>query len=113
MNLFSQPYGTINYMGKKIPITAEFFKSLNGWVEAKGYSGYPEIYSEIVRVLKSSSTTVRIDEAKQVYWTTDVDYPYCKDCKEKKWKKKIANTIIYEAVLPCIDFYERNSEFNK
>jgi hypothetical protein len=113
LSVFSQGYGTIQYMGKKININSEFFGLLNAYYEYKIYHiPYPpkktqKIYYTLVDFMKKNSTIIYVDEAKRISWHGDsnLDFPYCIDCKSSKRDKSCSSYLLYYVLLPVVEDY--------
>jgi hypothetical protein len=105
VSVYSQKYGTIDYMGKKKQITSDFFEYFNFDFENSEYTNFRPIYLAIVDLLKNSETILYVDESKSITWTSPVHYPYCADCKVKKYYKGISAGIMYRVLLTRITYF--------
>ena len=106
---FSQNYGSIEYMGKKFYITADFFKSLNEEYNNSQYIKSQKIYYDLVDFLKKKESVIYVDEAKRITWTreSDSDYPYSTIDKVSKRNRNYSSTLLYGILLPVIEKYAR------
>jgi hypothetical protein len=110
---FSQNYGEIKYMNRSIKINTAFFERLHSEYERKLNNGsinykYQKIYYDLVDVLKLSTTTFKVDEAKRISWigVSSVDFPYCDNkelCSASAGDKNRASYLLYQILLPVIE----------